>query len=134
MEPSVATVVLDSHVVHWWSAEPHRISRAATSALSEADELAVAAISWFELAWLAKHERIVVTIPVRSWLEQLADQVRTVPLTPAIAATAVSLPSSFPGDPADRLIYATAIEHGWRLITKDRKLRAHRHPRPLALW
>ena len=134
MGPSVTTVVLDSHVVHWWSAEPHRISRAANRALSDADELAVAAISWFELAWLAKHERIVVTIPVRSWLEQLSDHIRTVPLTPAIAATAVSLPSSFPGDPADRLIYATAIEHGWRLITKDRKLRAHRHPRPLALW
>jgi PIN domain nuclease of toxin-antitoxin system len=130
----VTTVVLDSHVVHWWSAEPNRISRPAARALSEADELAVAAITWFELAWLARRERIVVTIPIRSWLEHLAAQVRTVPLTPAIAATAVSLPSTFPGDPADRLIYATAIEHGWRLITKDRKLRTHRHPKPLALW
>lgn len=130
----MTTVVLDSHIVHWWSAEPSRISRAAAKALGEADELAVAAISWFELAWLAEHERIVVSIPIRSWLEQLAALVRTVPLTPAIAATAVSLPSSFPGDPADRLIYATAIEHGWRLITKDHKLRAHRHPRPLVLW
>ncbi len=128
------TVVLDSHVVHWWSAEPTRISRDAGKALSEADELAVAAISWFELAWLAEHERIIVTIPIRSWLEQLAAQVRTLPLTPAIAAGAVSLPSSFPGDPADRLIYATAIEHGSRLITKDRKLRTHRHPQPVALW
>jgi len=120
--------------VHWWSAEPERISRSAAQALSDADELALAAISWFELAWLAEHERIVVAIPVRSWLDQLATRVRTVPLTPAIAATAVSLPSAFPGDPADRLIYATAIEHGWRLVTKDRKLRSHRHPRPLALW
>ncbi len=56
------------------------------------------------------------------------------PLTPGIAETAVSLPTSFPGDPADRLIYATAIEHGWRLVTKDGRLRAHRHPRPLTLW
>lgn len=126
--------MLDSHVVHWWSAEPDRISRAAAKALSEADELAVAAISWFELAWLAKHERIVVTIPIRSWLEQLAARVRTVPLTPPIAATAVALPTSFPGDPADRLIYATAIEHGWRLVTKDRRLRTYRHPKPVALW
>lgn len=61
-------------------------------------------------------------------------QVRTVPVTPAIAAAAVALPSSFPGDPADRLIYATAIENGWRLITKDRRLRAHRHPHPVTLW
>ena len=80
-------VLLDSHVVHWWSAEPDRISDVATKALAEADELAVAAISWFELAWLAEHERIVVTIPIRSWLEQLAAQVRTLGLTPAIADT-----------------------------------------------
>jgi PIN domain nuclease of toxin-antitoxin system len=81
-----------------------------------------------------EHERIVVSIPVRTWLEQLAAQVRTLPITPAVAATAVSLPSTFPGDLANRLIYATAIEHGCRLVTKDRKLRAHRHPRPLTLW
>ena len=61
-----------------------------------------------------------MTIPIRSWLDRLAGQVRTLPLTPAIADTAASLPSSFPGDTADRLIYATAIEHGLRLVTKDR--------------
>ena len=55
-------------------------------------------------------------------------------MTPAIAHTAVSLPSSFPGDPADRLIYATAIEQGWPLITKDQRLRRYRHPRPVAVW
>jgi PIN domain nuclease of toxin-antitoxin system len=130
----VTTVVLDTHVIHWWSAEPDRISSAASRALNEADELAVAAISWFELAWMAKHERILVTIPIRSWLEQLAAQVRTVGITPAIADTAVSLPGSFPGDPADRLIYATAVQHGWRLVTKDGKLRAHRNPRSLTIW
>lgn len=130
----MTTVVLDTHVIQWWSAEPDRLSRAAAKALTEADELAVAAISRFELAWLAKHERIIVTIPVRSWLEQLAGHVRTVGVTPAIAEAAVSLPSSFPGDPADRLIYATAAEHGWRLITKDQRLRSHRHPRAVAVW
>ncbi len=128
------TVLLDSHVVHWWSAEPDRLSRAATRAIDAADELAVASISWFELAWLAARERIVVSITVRSWLEDLARSVRTVGTTPAIAATAAALPTSFPGDPADRLIYSTAIEHGWRLVTKDRRMREHLHPRPLTVW
>jgi len=130
----LSAVVLDSHVLHWWSAEPERISAAAAKAIGEADELAVADISWFELAWLARHERIVLTIPIASWLDQLARQVRTITVTPAIAATAVALPSSFPGDPADRLIYATAAENGWRLITKDRRLRDHRAPQPVTLW
>lgn len=130
----MTTVLLDTHVVQWWSAEPDRLSDTATRTLSEADQLAVSAISWFELAWLATHERITVTVPIRSWLDQLADEVRTIGITPGIAEAAVSLPSSFPGDPADRLIYATAVEHGCVLVTKDRKMRNHRHPRPIAVW
>jgi len=130
----VRTVLLDTHVIHWWSAEPRRVSAPARKALDEADELAVASISWFELAWLARHERIVVNIPIRSWLQGLADQLRTISATPAIADTAVSLPSSFPGDPADRLIYATAIEHDLPLVTKDRAIRSHARPRSVAVW
>jgi PIN domain nuclease of toxin-antitoxin system len=60
--------------------------------------------------------------------------VRTIPLTPAIAEAAVSLPRDFPADLADRLIYATAVELGVRLVTKDRRLRDHPHPRAIALW
>lgn len=130
----MTTVLLDSHVLHWWSAEPDRLSRAAAEALDAAEELAVASITWFELAWLAAHERISLTIPVAAWLDGLSRQVRTVGTTPAIAVAAVSLPSTFPGDPADRLIYATAVEQGWSLVTKDERLRNHRHPRPITIW
>ncbi|MEN3315821.1 MAG: hypothetical protein V7605_2055 [Acidimicrobiaceae bacterium] len=130
----MTTLLLDSHVVHWWSAEPDRLSAAASAALSQADELAVAGVTWFELAWMAARERIIVSFPVRSWLEELGAEVLTIAITPAIASTAVSLPSTFPGDPADRLIYATAVERGWRLVTKDRRLRRHRHPSPVTIW
>jgi PIN domain nuclease of toxin-antitoxin system len=130
----VTTVLLDTHTLQWWSAEPERLSRRAAEAVAEADQLAVAAISWFELAWLAMHERIVVTVPIRSWLERLANEVQTIGITPAIADTAATLPSTFPGDPADRLIYATAVEHGCRLVTKDGRLRKHPHPRPITVW
>ncbi len=130
----MTTVLLDTHVLHWWSAEPERLSPTAAAAIESADVLAVASITWFELAWLANNERITIAVPVRTWLEGLAAQVRTVGTTPAVASTAVSLPTMFPGDPADRLIYATAIEHGWDLVTKDRHLRQHRHPRQIAIW
>jgi PIN domain nuclease of toxin-antitoxin system len=94
----------------------------------------VASITWFELAWLAAHERITLTIPIPAWLDGLSRQVRTIGTTPAIAVAAVSLPGTFPGDPADRLIYATAVEQGWPLVTKDERLRAHRHPRQITIW
>lgn len=127
-------VVLDTHAVQWLAAEPHRLSRPAMAAVSAADSLAVSAISWYELAWLAHRGKISAVVPIRSWLEDLARDIRTIGVTPAIADTAAQLPSSFPGDPADRLIFATAIEHGARLITKDRRLRDHRHPRPVTIW
>jgi PIN domain nuclease of toxin-antitoxin system len=130
----MTTVLLDTHVLYWWSSEPDRLSSAAARAVTNADELAIASISWFELAWLARHKRINAPLPIRSWLEDLADQVRTITTTHAVAATAAELPASFPGDPADRIIYATAVEHGWSLITKDDRLRSHKHPTKIAIW
>ena len=89
-------LLLDTHIVHWWSAEPDRVSAPAREALDRADELAVAAISWYELAWLARHERITVNVPIRTWLQGLAEQLRTIGITPAIADTAVALPLIIP--------------------------------------
>jgi PIN domain nuclease of toxin-antitoxin system len=45
------------------------------------------------------------------------------PITPEIAAFAVELPSSFPKDPADRLIAATAMVEGAPLVTADERIR-----------
>lgn len=130
----MTSILLDSHVVHWWLAEPERLSSEAVRALESADDLAVAAITWYELAWMANRDRILLTIPTRTWLDTMSAEILTIGITPAIAATAADLPSSFPGDPADRLIYATAVETGRRLVTKDSRMRDHPWPRPIAIW
>ena len=131
----MSALLVDTHVLHWWSAEPGRVSAAARAAIEEADEIAVAAITWYELGWLARRGRISVSLPIGTWLGQLAESVRTAALSPSIAATAVALPDTFPRDPADRLIYATAVEHGWRLVTKDDRLRRHfGSPSALTVW
>jgi PIN domain nuclease of toxin-antitoxin system len=129
----VTTVLLDTHVVHWWSTEPERLSAQAEDVIGHADELAVASITWYELAWLARNERIILTVPLLSWLRSWATDLRTMPTTPEVASTAVSLPASFPSDPADRIIYATAIETGWQLVTKDERMRRYAHPQ-LTVW
>ena len=130
----MTALLLDTHVLHWTTAEPERVSAAARDAMRGAGEVAVAAITWLELAQLAHRGRIEVKTPVRAWLDDLARRVRTVAISPAIADTAVSLGRSFPGDPADRLIYATAIETGWRLVTKDGAIRGDDGERRLTIW
>jgi PIN domain nuclease of toxin-antitoxin system len=130
----LTTVLLDSHVLHWLTAEPDRLSAPARDAIGTASDVTVSDVTWYELAWLGQSRRIVLTTPVLAWLQGLAANVRTIPVTPAIAATGAALPTSFPRDSADRLIYATAIEHGWPLVTKDERLRSHPYPRSITLW
>lgn len=130
----MTTVLLDTHVLYWWAAMPRRISAAGTRAIDGADELAVADVSWFELAYLAEQGRIVLDRPALTWMSSVTDYVRSIPITPSIAAAAVALPTTFPGDPVDRLIYATAVQNGWPLVTKDARLRGHRHPRKVTIW
>jgi len=50
----------------------------------------------------------------------LAERLETIPLTSEIAISAALLPEGFPGDPADRITYAAALDMGVRLVTKDR--------------
>lgn len=130
----LTTVQLDTHALHWLTSAADRLSGAASDAIRGADELVVSGMTWFELAWLARHGRILLSVPTSTWLRGLSAQVRTVGISPAIAQAAADLPASFPGDPADRIIYATAVDNGWPLITKDRRLRAHRSPRPVTVW
>lgn len=130
----LTTLLLDTHVLLWWDMDPDRLSERASVAVSSADELAVSGHTWYELASLVENGRLVVDLPLASWLSDLSLQVRTVGLTPAIALTAVRLPETFPRDPADRVIYATALDRGWQLVTKDVRLREHPADRPVTIW
>lgn len=128
------TVLLDTHALIWWTSDPDRLSAAAGMAIERADEVGVAAITWWELAWLVGRNRLTPQIPVHAWIADLAREVRTLPLTPAIALGAAAIPPPFPRDPADRLIYATAVEHGWRLVTKDRRFHEHDVAGAVVVW
>jgi PIN domain nuclease of toxin-antitoxin system len=130
----MTTVLLDTNVMYWIYAQPEQVSRPARRAVDRADERAVSAISWWELAWLVRSGRIALSMPLRSWFEELTLEFRTVAISPAIAETAASLPATFPKDPPDRLIYATALENGWQLITRDERMHQHRHPRQITIW
>lgn len=119
-------IFLDTHVLIWMASDPKRLSKKAREAIREARAktgVAIAAITLWELAWLAENGRIQVTGSVESFVRETASRVIVEPITPEIAAFAVQLPSSFPKDPADRLIAATAMAEGAALVTADERIR-----------
>jgi PIN domain nuclease of toxin-antitoxin system len=119
------TVVLDTHAWLWWVSAPGELGRGAAARLRRARRVLVSAMSCLEVAIAVARGRVSLDRGPLEWLEQAASlpRVELVPLTPAIAVAAAQLGRDFPGDPADRVIAATAILEGAVLITKDAHLR-----------
>lgn len=118
-------ILLDTHVLYWMSNDPKRLSRRAAGAIRRARQsagVAIATITIWELAWLAQNRRIVVTGSIESFIRDTISRVILRAVTPEIAALAAGLPQGFPRDPADRLIAATALAEGCRLITADERI------------
>ncbi len=120
-------IVVDTHAWLWWVNGEAALSEPARRTIDRADTVGVATISAMEVAALVQRERITLDTEVRPWVAQALalEGVRELPLTAEIAVAAGSLGSDFVGDPADRIIYATAIVNGSKLVTRDRFLRSH---------
>jgi PIN domain nuclease of toxin-antitoxin system len=120
-------VVLDTHVWLWWLSAAERLSRAATEAIDRAANIGISTLSAWEVAMLSTRGRITLDREVSEWVAQGLADTRVDPLAPGaqVAVTAGLLDAqAFPGDPVDRLIYATARSIGAPLITRDRAIRS----------
>jgi PIN domain nuclease of toxin-antitoxin system len=119
-------ILLDTHVVIWLAFQPNKLSKRAKEVIRAArlqGGLAIAGITLLELAWLAENRRVETTLSVESFVRQCASKMTVLPITPEIVARAVSLPESYPRDPQDRLIGATALVEGIQLVSHDRLIR-----------
>jgi PIN domain nuclease of toxin-antitoxin system len=120
-------ILLDTQVLLYDALEPKRLSRKARTTLEDgmaAGALACCDISLWEIALLAARRRIDAGPDIAAFIESVLQlrSVRVLPITPAIATMAQSDIFAH-GDPADRLIASTAIEHGAPLLTADTELR-----------
>ena len=126
-------IVLDTHAWIWSVSDPGLLSARAREAMASAKRLAVPAISCWELAMLVAKGRLGLDRAPHAWIRQAlaGDRLVLVELSPEIATVAASLGDGFPGDPADRLIVASALDLKAPLVTKDKRLRGWRGVRTL---
>ena len=127
-------IVFDTHAWIWYAAKSEKLSKAGARAAEKAKIVIVSAISVWEVAMLVSKGRLGLDRDVDIWVKQALSlaKIRLEPLTPSISIRSTRLPGDFHGDPADRIIAATALEHGVALITKDKLM--HHYPHLRTVW
>ena len=122
-------IVVDTHILVWWvDGDTRQLSRKARQALKEharREELLIASISVFEITSLERRGRLRFKMSASEWLAQVRrlPEFRIEPLTDAIAESAGQFGDAFPGDPADRMIAATALHRDVPLETHEDRMR-----------
>ncbi len=120
-------IVLDTHAAVWYAAgekiKPSALRRIHQEATAKA--IVLSAISAWEIGMLVAKGRL--TIVDRTVAEYVAalfhrEGVTEQPVTAIIAELAARLPGPFHGDPADRIIVATAVANGATLATRDERI------------
>ncbi len=92
-------------------------------ALSRGERLGVSVVTFYEIANAVRRGRLRLNSTPGDFFSALREKVEIAPLTPEIAQRAGELADPFHGGPMDRIIAATAIVVGLRLITRDDRIR-----------
>lgn len=120
-------IILDTHILVWLLGQPHKLSKGAKQVIDKAiakNELRVSAISIWEICMLVKKNRLKLTMDLESWIDKIEELpfLQFIPVDNKVAIKSVLLNDKLHQDPADRIIIATALIFGARLITSDKKI------------
>ena len=115
---NLIAAVFDTHVWIWTAAGDPKAKKLGNFS----GTAIVSAISQWEIAMLVMKDRLELKPDAETWFsENLAAPVSLAPLTSDISLASCRLPD-FHGDPADRIIVATAMVLGLPLITADENI------------
>jgi PIN domain nuclease of toxin-antitoxin system len=119
-------ILLDTHVLLWLVLGDKRLKAPVRRLIAGAEEVGVSAVTFWEVATLIRHGRLRAAGPAGGWRAAvLSLGIADVPIDGEIAWRAGAMDHSH-GDPADRLIMATAMARSAKLITADREILRHR--------
>lgn len=126
--PKTERLLIDTHIWIWLMEGIEELAVEQVSRLDRAARLGslfVSAISTWEVATLAAKGRIVLSVPLGEWMRKALSQsgLQLLPLTPEVSVESVQL-TGFHGDPADRILVATARLEDLTLATRDRRILA----------
>ena len=124
-------IVLDTHVLAWADNDERKLGRKARALINRMwnqGEVAVCAMSFWEMAMLQARGRIELPATAEEWRGQLlAAGLVELPVDGTVGIRAAAL-GGLPNDPVDRLVVATALHHGAALVTADERLLGCSHP------
>ena len=120
-------ILLDTHTWIWLFSGSTELSEDVIVKINRAGSQAkvfISAISVWELSMLVAKNRVSLSKPIHQWVEESLSQpgVNLSFLSPEIAIESSFLPGGFHGDPADRILVATARINDLVLFTRDRKI------------
>lgn len=121
----MSALLLDTHVWLWYAeGNTERLRPASIKKLDDARQrngLVVSAISVWEVGILSAKGRIQLSVPLRDWVHDAlaAPGFRFAPLDESAAAESTLLPGELHGDPADRMLVATARTQNLPIATRD---------------
>jgi PIN domain nuclease of toxin-antitoxin system len=119
-------ILADTHVVLWLALDEAKISRHAKAAIEQArrdsEAVAISVISLWEITLAAIRGRIDLKASLETFLSMVEEKFVVLPITGRICALTTGLPATYPRDPADRIIGATALDRGLLLITADSEI------------
>ncbi|MGD0664749.1 MAG: type II toxin-antitoxin system VapC family toxin [Rhabdochlamydiaceae bacterium] len=123
-------IVLDTHVLLWLMDGNSILSTAFRKAVSfcqKHDGILISPITIWEIGMLVDKQRVQLEMDCLDWVDQALESpgIVLMPITPRIAIQSTRLPGAIHGDPADRILVATAHECNAVLITCDEKLLAY---------
>ena len=118
-------ILLDTHVFYWLLVGSNDLrSRADLEHAAVSGSLFVSPITCWEIGMLASRGRIHLEMTCTEWIEQAlkAPGISLLQLAPQMAVEASYLPGDFHGDPADRMLVASARVGHLTLATRDAKI------------